>query len=102
MALMMSCGVVSSKMTAASTHSSASSDLHTLGFRVDRPVLALVGPDGPVGIHRDDEGVTERPRVTQVANVTGMKQVEHAVREDHRAATRSDALGERGGRGCAG
>jgi hypothetical protein len=56
-------------------------NLDTLHLRRDRTAFALVGSRRSVGIQADDQEVAERTRLLQVTQVSGMEQVEHAVRE---------------------
>jgi len=48
---------------------------------------ALDGAHRSIGIHAHDKHVTERTRLTQISNVPGMKEIEHAVGKDHRSAS---------------
>ena len=97
----MACGVSSSKTTAASTQARASSTSTRSALGFMRPRRPLVGAHRAVGVHPDDQGVAERARGLQVADVAGMQQVEHAVREDDRSALAHDARRESRAASCA-
>ena len=68
-------------------------DLGALVLGVDRPLGALVAAHRRVGIESNDQQVAVRPRGLQVADVAGMQQVEHAVRE-HDAAARGPRVAD--------
>ena len=79
---MIACGVSSSKTTTASTTASAARTSARSASRVDGTLGPLVGADGPVGIHGDDQRVASGGAPREVAHVARMEDVEHAVRED--------------------
>jgi hypothetical protein len=56
-----------------------SHDFGTLRRRYDWPTGSLEKPNGLVGIHADDEHITELFRSFQTSNVTMMEQIEGAV-----------------------
>ena len=57
----------------------------------------LVGPNRPIGVDGHDEDVAKRAGVFEVADMTWMEQVEHAVRENDRLARGMGPFDERPG-----
>ena len=83
-------------MTTESTHDSPATRRALIGLVDDGAVVALEASNGQVAVHRDYEDVTERPSHFEARQVTGVEEVEDAVRDDHTEATRAPpiAIGE--------
>jgi hypothetical protein len=58
------------------------------------PTFALVPPNRRVGIHSYDQSVTQRTRLLEVTNVSGVEQIEHTVGEDDCLSRRAAILRE--------
>lgn len=50
---------------------------------VDRPVFAFQKPNHLIGVHTNDQAVTQRPRTFEVAGMTVMQDVETTVGRDN-------------------
>ena len=71
------------------THSSAPMNLGALAFRRNRPSRPLVPANGSVGVQADNQRIAEQSRLLQVADVSGMQQVEDTIGEDDLLAGRA-------------
>src|SRR2546423_815407 len=67
-------------------------DEGTIDLGADRARRTLQPPGGIVAVDADDQGITFRSRGSEHVDVTGMKKIEHAVREHDRAAGRITPL----------
>ncbi len=83
---MTSRGVRSSKITTASTHSSAARISARSLFWNQRAACAFQLAHAGVAIHADDERVAEIAGLLEAANVAGMQHVEAAVGENDAAS----------------
>ena len=98
---MISCGVSSSNTTTASTDSERREHFGSLCFRIDRPIRRLAErPRRSIAVDADDQQIAKRAGVAKVAGVTGMKDVEHTVREDDGLALCASALDQPNGVTC--
>ncbi len=61
-------------------------DLGSVVLRIDRPGRSLELAHRGVRVQRHDQGVAERARLVEVADVAGVQQVEAAIGEDQLAA----------------
>jgi len=72
-------------------------DLRPFLGAIDWTVGTLVRADRSVGVHSHDQCVAEAARLPQVANVSRMQQVEHAVGKDHSPTPTADSERESDG-----
>jgi hypothetical protein len=57
-------------------------ELSSIGGRHDRPFRPLVRLNGPVGVDADDKGVALCLGGGQITDVSGVKEIKDAIRED--------------------
>ena len=72
-------------------------NLHTLGLGIHWPARALVCPNRAIRVHPHNQGIPEPSGLLKVTDMTGMQEVEHAVREDHAPSQGTDLPRERDG-----
>jgi hypothetical protein len=48
-------------------------------FAVDRPPLSLEFPDGSIAVQADDEGISQRARLPQVADMTCVQDIKATI-----------------------
>ena len=67
----------------------------------DGPATAFNRTNRAIGIQPDDQHIAEGPCLSQIPEMTGMKEIENAVREYHRAILMAAAVHECARRGSA-
>ena len=66
-----------------------------LFFALNRPRRTFERPHARIGIQRDQQRVTQRPRLLQIKQMPRVQQIEHAIRQHHAFARRPQRLTSR-------